>query len=99
MKLEVMAIFDVACRAFLPPFVVASEAIALRQFLQLAETQPKHDFVRFSHQYTLYRLGEWDNETGRFSNLEPEGLGTLQVLMGQRDLLDSASSAEGASGE
>jgi len=90
MKLEMMAIYDSASRAFLPPFTVASEEIALRQFKVLAQEQPKHDFVRFGHQYTLYRVGAFDNETGKITVSNPDALGTLQALVNLGDLPLSA---------
>lgn len=86
MKLKLMAVFDTASRAFLPPFAVATEAMALRQFRKVAEEQPKHDFCRYPDQYVLYVLGDWDNETGLISNLEQRTLGSLQVIVGQREL-------------
>ena len=94
MRLEVMAVFDQAAKAFLPPFFVASEAMAVRQFVLLAESQPKHDFVRFGDQFTLYRFGSWDNETGQFGAMSPVSLGSLYVICQLRDLLDSADGAE-----
>jgi len=86
MKLEMMAIYDQASKAFLPPMFVASEAIALRQIRHLAGKQPDHDFVVFADQYTLYKFGEWDNETGVFSAQEMRSLGSLQVIVNRREL-------------
>lgn len=86
MKLEMMAIFDQAAKAFLPPFCVASEAIALRQLRALGQEQPKHDFVRFSDQYTLYFLGTFDNESGKVFATGPSSLGTLQVIFSLGEL-------------
>lgn len=83
MKLKLMAIFDQASRAFLPPFAVATEEIALRQFVKLPEEQPNHDLVRYADSYNLYVLGSFDNESGLISELEQRSLGSLQILMGK----------------
>lgn len=90
MKLKLMAIFDQASRAFLPPFAVATEEIALRQFVRLPEEQPNHDLVRYAESYNLYVLGSFDNESGLISELEQRSLGSLQVLMG-KPLRDSVN--------
>lgn len=79
MKLKMLSIYDQASKAFLPPFVVATVDIALRQLVKVMQEQPKHDFVLFGDQYTLYELGDWDNETGVFSEYQVS-LGSLQVL-------------------
>jgi len=86
MKLKLMAVFDVAARAFHAPFVVATEAIAVRQFARVAEDQPTHDYVKYGDQYTLYVLGSFDNENGLVSEVEQRSLGSLQVICGQREL-------------
>lgn len=80
MKVKVMAVFDQASCAFLPPFCVASREMALRQFSRVISEQPKHDFALYPDQYTLYELGTFDNEFGTFSDLTPTSLGTIQVI-------------------
>lgn len=86
MKLKLMAVFDQASKAFLAPFAVATEAMAVRQFSRVALEQPNHDFVRYAHQYNLYVLGSLDNETGVISEVEQRSLGSLQVIIGQGEL-------------
>lgn len=83
MKLKMMAIFDSASRAYLPPFAVATTAIALRQIRDLGAKQPEHDFVRHGDQFFLCEVGEWDNESGRISSSDeaPRSLGTMLSII------------------
>lgn len=83
MKLEMMAIYDSAAKAFLPPFCVASEALAIRQFRVLGEKQPDHDFVKFADQYVLFRVGEFENEFGVIEPCPAKSLGTLLAIIGK----------------
>jgi len=87
MKLDMMAIYDQASRAFLPPFFVASEALAMRELRDLSLKNPDHNFVRHADQYTLFLLGDFDNETGLTTvKSSPSSLGTLQVIFNLREL-------------
>lgn len=79
-KLVVMAIYDQATGAFLLPQAMPSRAYAIRQFQDLARAKPEHELIRHADQYTVYELGNWDQQTGLFSDLELESLGTLQAL-------------------
>lgn len=80
MKLELFAIYDSAAKAFLPPFVAASESVVLRQLVKVMEEQPNHDFVRYSDQYVLYQLAHWDNESGELHDLGQISIGSLLVI-------------------
>lgn len=80
MKLVVMAVFDQATGAYLLPQALPSRAFAVRQFQDLARAKPEHDLIRHGDQYTVYELGLWDQQTGLFSDLRMESLGTIQAL-------------------
>jgi len=80
MKLKLMAIYDSAAKAFLPPFCVASEALAVRQFQSLSAKQPEHDFVKYADQYVLFELGEFENEFGVIEPCPARSLGSLFAI-------------------
>lgn len=80
MKHKVFAIFDQAAAAFLPPWCVPTEAMALRHLRDLAEREPQHSFVRHAEQYTLFTLAEFDDGTGMFSEIRQEAVRNLKVL-------------------
>lgn len=85
MKLRLMAIFDSASAAYLPPFAVATPAMALRHLRDVAAKQPEHDFVRHGDQFTLFEVGSWDNETGEVKGQEPESFGTMQSIIARKE--------------
>lgn len=86
MRHKVFSIFDTAAAAFLPPFVVPTVGVVVRQLRDLPETQPTHPFVRHAEQYTLFELGAFDDSTGRFEDLGQEAVWNLKVLFSQGEL-------------
>lgn len=64
MKLEIFTVHDSKADAFLQPFFMHNGAMALRAFTTLINT-PDHDFANNPGDYTLFRLGMFDNSTGK----------------------------------
>jgi len=54
---------DRAAAAFLPPFVLHSDAMAIREFGHAARI-PDHKFCLHPQDFSLYKLGHYDDETG-----------------------------------
>lgn len=65
----VFSIRDTKAEAFLPPFCSPNVAVAMRSLGDLLR-DPNHAFNAHHVDYTLYRLGEFDDVAGRYS-LEP----------------------------
>lgn len=63
MKLKLFAVRDAKAEAFIPPFVLPNEAMAVREFTGCAN-DPTHAFCRNSDDYSLYEVGEFDDATG-----------------------------------
>lgn len=63
MTRQVFAVQDVAAGIYLPPFVAHTEALAMRLFGDLCR-EPGHDFNRHPGDYTLFRIGTYDDATG-----------------------------------
>lgn len=63
MVLKIFAVRDRAARAYITPFFLPTREMALREF-QRAATDEEHAFARFSEDYSLYELGEFDPESG-----------------------------------
>lgn len=70
MKLHVYSVYDKAVRGFLPPMFFRAEGEALRAF-NTAVNSADHQFNRFSTDYVLFRLGEFDDASGLFGTGEP----------------------------
>lgn len=80
MKVEIFSVFDAAASSFMAPFTAPTEAVALRALVELPVQNPQHTFVRFSEQYTLFRLGELDLGDGMIHPCAPEAIGNLKVI-------------------
>lgn len=65
MMLVVCSVYDAAVKAFLPPFASRHIGEAVRSFASACEDST-HQFAKFSTDFTLFRLGEWDDATGMF---------------------------------
>ena len=63
---NVFSIYDQAADAYLPPFVLPRVEMAKRTFEQCINSKD-HQFNLAPQDYTLFLLGNWDDETGRYS--------------------------------
>lgn len=80
MKLIAVAVRDSAVDAFMRPFFVPTTAFAVRSLLE-ALKDPQSPMVSSPQDFALFELGAFDEETGRFENLEaPKQLVRVQDL-------------------
>lgn len=63
MKLGIYAVRDRAADAWLPPFFLPTDSMALREFEYCAK-EPNHKFCQHKVDFSLYKLGEFDDATG-----------------------------------
>lgn len=63
MKHLMFAVRDRAARAYLPPFCLPTVEMATREFGHAANL-PDHKFSLHSRDYSLYQVGEFDDNTG-----------------------------------
>lgn len=63
MKLNVYSIFDSVANAFIPPFFMANDAMAIRACSD-ALTDSNHQFFKHPTDYTLFRIAEFDDSNG-----------------------------------
>lgn len=62
---HVFSIYDEKAEAFLPPFILPKEAQALRVFSDCVNSND-HQFGANPADYTLFRLGTFDDATAQF---------------------------------
>ncbi len=75
MKLKVFSIHDSKAEAFIQPFYSQTTGTAVRSFEQ-ACNDANSDFHKFAGDYTLFELGEFDQNTAQFTALKtPTNLG------------------------
>ena len=63
MKHEIFAIFDSKAHAYLPPFIMHQKAMAIRVFSDCINDQG-HQFGKNPGDYTLFHIGEFDDNKG-----------------------------------
>lgn len=59
----IFTVYDVKAELYLQPFFSPTEQTALRSFRAAASDQD-HDFWKFSEDYTLFFIGEWNEVDG-----------------------------------
>lgn len=75
MKHGVFAVRDRCADAFLPPFCLPTESMAIREFSYAATRLQDHKFYLHPHDYSLYKVAEYDDQDGRVTGLvEPQFL-------------------------
>lgn len=70
MKTNVYGVFDSKANAYLQPFFANTDGLATRSFIG-ALTDENHAFCKHSADYTLFRLGDFDDEQGILVACEP----------------------------
>lgn len=65
--MNVYTVYDVKAELYLTPFFERNDATALRSFKQ-ACTDPSHGFCRHAEDYTLFRIGEFNEETAKLTD-------------------------------
>jgi len=74
MILKMFTIHDSAAQAFLPPFFYPQDDQARRTFSQCVN-DTTHQFGRHPHDYTLFCVGEFDDQTATIHHDTPVAIG------------------------
>lgn len=83
MKTIVIAVRDQQSQLFTQPFTAASPGVALRSWAnQLNDPDNrKSDQVQHPHDFTLWKIGEYDDQTGTIEGCTPEQLAVASNLI------------------
>ncbi len=89
MKLEMFTVYDDKALAYLRPFFSPTVATALRSVKSAAE-DATHDFSKHPHDYMVYHIGYFDEDTAEVGRLElPVPLGLVsQIIAGYDEPVD-----------
>lgn len=68
MMLKVFAIYDSKTNAFFPPNYMKTIG-EMERALTGHINDPQHNFCKYSEDFTLFELGSWDDQTGKFTLL------------------------------
>ena len=82
MILEVYSVFDKAVNAYMQPFYCRSKGEAIRSFTEAVNDGSK-PFGKYSLDYFLVSLGEFDDNSGSFT-----GHGPLRVIGANEVVID-----------
>jgi hypothetical protein len=88
MKMNVYSIYDTAAAVYLRPFFMQSDGQALRSFSDIAN-DAEHDIGRHPEDYTLVRIGDFNDQNGQLIPESPESLITgLEAVAAHRNKVD-----------
>lgn len=83
MILKVFTVYDSKAQAYLQPFFMQSAGQAIRAW-EDTSNNPETQFSRHPADFTLFEVGTYDDQVGRFENLNaPVALGTALQLKKQ----------------
>jgi len=72
--MKIYTVHDSKAEAYLQPFFARSNGEAIRSFTQAINT-PDHQFAKYSADYTLFEIGEFDDNTGVITTPYTRSLG------------------------
>lgn len=70
MKLVVVAVRDSAVDAYAAPFFMQTTGAAVRSFRDAVNSKESGPMFQHPEDYSLFQLAVFDEETGKFENLE-----------------------------
>lgn len=75
---KVYSVFDSKAEAYLPPFMFNAHGEAIRAFTDLSNDL-NHQFCKYSSDFCLMHLGDFDDSTGLYNLLPiPQSMGLAQ---------------------
>lgn len=75
MKQKIFTIYDSKAKAYLTPFFLHQDGMALRIFTDCVN-DPAHQFGKHPEDYTLFNIGSWSDEKAKFLTNSPIALAT-----------------------
>lgn len=88
MKLNVYTIYDVATGAYMRPFFQQADGQALRSFSDIA-LDADHEIGKHPADYTLYRIGSFNDTTGKLEGENLEKLATALECISNAQRVDT----------
>lgn len=77
MILRIYTVYDSKVEAYMSPFYCRTDGEAIRAIVAQVRN-PEHSFSKFPEDYTLFFMGEFDDQKGRLDPATaPKALGTL----------------------
>ena len=70
MKLNVYSIFDSAAQAFVQPFFMQQDGLAIRAFQDNVNSKEENNISKHPEQFTLFKLAEFNDQNGMLTPLD-----------------------------
>ncbi len=84
MKLNMYSIYDTAAACYTRPFYMQSDGQAMRSFTDIS-SDADHEIGKHPEDYSLHRIGVWDDSNARTHSEKPECLSTaLEAIANSR---------------
>ncbi len=74
MQLKMFVIYDSKANAYMQPWFLTTEQLAVRAFSDLAN-DPESNLNRHPDDYTLFTIGTFNDQTAKINWVEPKTLG------------------------
>lgn len=95
MKLNVYTIYDTATAAYMRPMFMDSDGQAMRIFSDVA-VDAEHEIGKHPEDYSLVRIGVWDNATAKYAEEDKQTLITgLEAVANSRKIVKLPKEANG----
>jgi hypothetical protein len=75
MKLNVYTVYDQAANAYMNPFFMHNDGLAVRAFQDNVNSKEPNNVSLHPDQFTLFRIGEFDDQSAVITYQEPKSLG------------------------
>lgn len=87
MRMNIYSIFDSATACYMRPFFLQSDQAAIRAFTDIA-CDDEHEVGRHPKDYTLVRIGTYEDTKGKIVGESIEGLATALEVRAANTKLD-----------
>ncbi len=92
MKVQVYAIYDTCSGIYEKPFFHTADDAVRREFQDIA-TSAEHPIARHPEHYSVWRLGNFDNTTGKIMDEKNECLWQAVEAISQLQIIDQEATA------
>ena len=91
MILKIFTVYDSKAKAYLAPFYMHEEGMATRIFGQTVNDKT-HAYGKSPSDYTLFNIGEFDDNTAKFNPITPISLGNgVEFLTSNKEQPDDTN--------
>lgn len=74
MKKSMFSVYDIKAKTYCAPFIATNNAVAIRDFSHAAN-HPDTPVSQYPSDYILYKIGDFNDETGELMSSLPHNLG------------------------